>query len=79
MPLRLHPNTVLQADDEYMISDYDLPTNRFVSVPKSYGSFHPGAMVAGMIRGMLDAAGFAARCGGRQCWGRKHWGRTLLR
>lgn len=49
------------ADDEYMISDNDLHTNRFVSVPKSYGSFNPGALVAGMIRGMLDAAGFAAR------------------
>jgi hypothetical protein len=54
-----------QADDEYMISDNDLPTNRFVSVPKSYGSFNPGALVAGMIRGMLDAAGLAAR------WGRQ--------
>lgn len=51
----------LQADDEYMISDASLPTNRFVSVPKSYGSFNPGALVAGIIRGLLDAAGFPAQ------------------
>ncbi len=50
-----------QADDEYMISDCDLLTSRFVSVPKSYGSFNPGGLVAGIIRGMLDAAGFPAR------------------
>uniref|UniRef100_A0A6U2GSP5 Trafficking protein particle complex subunit n=1 Tax=Chlamydomonas euryale TaxID=1486919 RepID=A0A6U2GSP5_9CHLO len=48
------------ADDEYMISDASLPTNRFVSVPKSYGSFNPGALVAGIVRGLLDAAGFPA-------------------
>ena len=50
-----------QADDEYMISDYDLLTSRYVSVPKSYGSFNPGGLVAGMVRGMLDTAGFPAR------------------
>jgi hypothetical protein len=44
-----------------MISDNDLPTSRFVSVPKSYGSFNPGGLVAGIIRGMLDTAGFPAR------------------
>jgi hypothetical protein len=49
-----------------MISAHDLPTNRFVSVPKSYGAFNPGALVAGMIRGMLDAAGFAARWGAQR-------------
>ncbi|GAX80659.1 hypothetical protein CEUSTIGMA_g8094.t1 [Chlamydomonas eustigma] len=49
------------ADDEYMISDHDLPTNRYVSVPKSYGSFNPGGLVAGIIRGMLGTAGFPAR------------------
>ncbi|KAG1678957.1 hypothetical protein FOA52_013020 [Chlamydomonas sp. UWO 241] len=49
------------ADDEYMISDSNLPTIRFVSVPKSYGAFNPGALVAGIVRGLLDAAGFPAR------------------
>lgn len=48
-------------EDEYMISDHDLATNRYVSVPKSYGSFNPGALVAGMIRVMLESAGFRAR------------------
>ncbi|MEW5298598.1 MAG: hypothetical protein WDW38_000673 [Sanguina aurantia] len=49
------------ADDEYMISDYDLLVNRYISVPKTYGSFNPGAVVAGIVRGMLEAAGFPAR------------------
>lgn len=49
------------ADDEYMISDYELLVNKFISVPKDYGSFNPGALVAGMVRGMLDGAGFSAR------------------
>mmetsp|Transcript_25616 Transcript_25616/g.65011 ORF Transcript_25616/g.65011 Transcript_25616/m.65011 type:complete len:202 (-) Transcript_25616:369-974(-) len=49
------------AEDEYMISDYDLLANRFISVPKSYGAFNPGALVAGVVRGMLDGAGFPAR------------------
>ena len=48
-------------EDEYMISDHDLATNRYVSVPRSYGSFNPGALVAGMIRGLLESAGFRAR------------------
>mmetsp|Transcript_13738 Transcript_13738/g.29539 ORF Transcript_13738/g.29539 Transcript_13738/m.29539 type:complete len:197 (+) Transcript_13738:184-774(+) len=50
-----------QADDEYMISDNDLLVNRFISVPRSYGSFNSGSLVAGIVRGMLDAAGFSAR------------------
>eukprot|EP00878_Enallax_costatus_P027308 GHUV01029379.1.p1 GENE.GHUV01029379.1~~GHUV01029379.1.p1 ORF type:complete len:124 (+),score=51.41 GHUV01029379.1:363-734(+) len=49
------------ADDEYMISDHDLMVGKFISIPKSYSSFVPGSIVAGMVRGMLDAAGFPAR------------------
>ena len=49
------------ADDEYMISDYDLLINKYISVPKAYSSFNPGALAAGMVRGMLDTAGFPAR------------------
>lgn len=49
------------ADDEYMISDHDLLVGRFISIPKSYSSFVPGSLVAGIVRGMLDAAGFPAR------------------
>jgi hypothetical protein len=52
---------VLQADDEYMITDYDMMFNKFISVPKTYGSFTPSAIVAGVVRGILDAAGFSAR------------------
>lgn len=49
------------ADDEYMISDNDLLVGKFISIPKSYSSFVPGSLVAGVVRGMLDAAGFPAR------------------
>lgn len=49
------------ADDEYMISDNDLLVGKFISVPKSYSSFVPGSLVAGIVRGMLEAAGFPAR------------------
>eukprot|EP00882_Tetradesmus_deserticola_P019443 GHRQ01020929.1.p2 GENE.GHRQ01020929.1~~GHRQ01020929.1.p2 ORF type:complete len:105 (+),score=41.65 GHRQ01020929.1:1196-1510(+) len=51
------------ADDEYMISDNDLLLGRFISIPKSYSSFVPGSLVAGIVRGMLDSAGFPARWG----------------
>ena len=61
-PPHLHLQTCLhQAYDEYMISDYDLLPSRYVSVPKSYGSFNPGGLVAGIVRGMLDTAGSQAR------------------
>jgi hypothetical protein len=50
-----------QLDDEYYIRDYDLPISRFVSVPRAYEGFNPGTLVAGMMRGMLDAAGFPCR------------------
>jgi hypothetical protein len=51
---------MLQADDEYMITDNDLLISRYISVPRSYGSFNPGALVAGVVRGILDTAGFPA-------------------
>lgn len=50
------------ADDEYMISDNDLLVGKYISIPKrDFSSFVPGSLVAGIIRGMLDAAGFPAR------------------
>ncbi|KAI8476461.1 MAG: component of TRAPP complex [Monoraphidium minutum] len=49
------------ADDEYMISDHDLLVGRYISIPKSYATFVPGSIVAGIVRGMLSAAGFPAR------------------
>ncbi|MFS8023609.1 putative transport protein particle (TRAPP) component [Helianthus anomalus] len=33
---------------------------RFISVPKDMGSFNCGAFVAGIVRGVLDNAGFPA-------------------
>jgi hypothetical protein len=44
-----------------MITDNDLLVQKYISVPKSYATFVPGSIVAGMVRGLLDAAGFPAR------------------
>ncbi len=51
----------LQAEDEYMISDYDLFVIKFVSVPKEMGHLNCAAFVAGVVKGVLDGAGFPAR------------------
>ena len=50
-----------QADDEYMISDYDLFVNKYISVPKDMGALNCAAFVAGIVKGVLDGAGFPAR------------------
>ncbi len=50
-----------QADDEYYIRDYDHLLSKYISVPRSYEPFNPGTLAAGMMRGMLDSAGFPAR------------------
>ncbi len=55
----------LQVDDEYMISDYDLFVTKYVSVPKDLGTFTPAAFVAGIVKGVLDGAGFPARWAAR--------------
>lgn len=54
---------VTEDDDEYMISDDALVLNRFISVPKEMAnSVNPGgSFAAGVVRGVLDAAGFPAR------------------
>ncbi|KAF5830224.1 NO signaling/Golgi transport ligand-binding domain-containing protein [Dunaliella salina] len=49
------------AEDEFMLSDFDLLLSRFISVPKAYGGFTAGSLAAGMVRGMLACAGFPAR------------------
>ncbi|KAK9835153.1 hypothetical protein WJX81_001806 [Elliptochloris bilobata] len=49
------------VDDEYMISDYDLFVTKYISVPKDLGTFTPAAFVAGVVKGVLDGAGFPAR------------------
>lgn len=58
---------VLQADDEYMISDYDLFVNKYISVPKDMGALNCAAFVAGIVKGVLDGAGFPARFL-QHCW-----------
>ncbi|KAM7267377.1 hypothetical protein ACFE04_009543 [Oxalis oulophora] len=49
-----------EHDDEYMISEQELLVNRFISIPKDMGTFNCGAFVAGIVRGVLDGAGFPA-------------------
>ncbi|RZC61898.1 hypothetical protein C5167_023648 [Papaver somniferum] len=49
-----------EHEDEYMISEKELLVNRFISVPKDMGTFNCGAFVAGIVRGVLDSAGFPA-------------------
>ncbi|KAK1293631.1 hypothetical protein QJS10_CPB17g00224 [Acorus calamus] len=49
-----------ENEDEYMISEKELLVNRFISVPKDMGTFNCGAFVAGIVRGVLDCAGFPA-------------------
>ena len=51
-----------EAEDEYMISDSDLFLTKYVSVPKEMGHLNPAAFVAGVVRGVLEGAGFPARC-----------------
>ena len=53
---------LLQAEDEYMLSDTDLFVNRFISVPKDLGNLNCAAFVAGILKGVLHGAGFPARC-----------------
>jgi hypothetical protein len=70
----------MQAEDEYMISDYDLFVIKFVSVPKEMGHLNCAAFVAGIVRGVLDGAGFPSRYVYPTCavdgYGFMHWKRT---
>mmetsp|Transcript_6853 Transcript_6853/g.18503 ORF Transcript_6853/g.18503 Transcript_6853/m.18503 type:complete len:195 (+) Transcript_6853:98-682(+) len=47
-------------ENEYMLNDKALLVNRFVSVPKDFGSVNCGAYVAGIVEGVLRAAEFPA-------------------
>ena len=44
-----------------MISDFDLFVNKYISVPKDMGALNCAAFVAGIVKGVLDGAGFPAR------------------
>jgi len=43
---------------EYRIWDNLPATNTFISVPKEYSRFNPACFIAGLVRGVLDSAGF---------------------
>jgi hypothetical protein len=47
-------------NDEYYIYDKDPITNKFISVPKSFGSLNCAAFVAGIVNGFLDGAEFTS-------------------
>jgi len=50
-----------ESEDEYMINEADTLVNKFISVPRELGALNCAAFVAGVIKGVLDAAGFPAR------------------
>lgn len=53
---------ILQNEDEYMISDNnELFMTKYTSVPKEMGSLNCNAFMAGVVKGVLDGAGFPAR------------------
>jgi hypothetical protein len=43
-----------------MINDKDPLVNKFISVPRDFGSLNCAAYVAGIVKGVLDSAGFPA-------------------
>ena len=50
-----------ESDDEYMINESEPLVNKYISVPRDMGSFNVSSFAAGVIKGVLDAAGFQAR------------------
>lgn len=50
-----------EHEDEYMISEKELLVNKYISVPRDMGAFNCGSFVAGIVKGVLDSAGFPAR------------------
>eukprot|EP01029_Cantina_marsupialis_P029129 TRINITY_DN779840_c0_g1_i1.p1 TRINITY_DN779840_c0_g1~~TRINITY_DN779840_c0_g1_i1.p1 ORF type:complete len:189 (+),score=33.95 TRINITY_DN779840_c0_g1_i1:120-686(+) len=48
-----------EKSNEYMINDNSPLTNTFISVPKDFGNLNCAAFIAGIVNGILDAAGFA--------------------
>lgn len=60
-PYLLLNMSCMQAEDEYMISDFDLFVTKYISVPKDMGQLNCAAFIAGIVKGALDGAGFPAR------------------
>mmetsp|Transcript_118530 Transcript_118530/g.221455 ORF Transcript_118530/g.221455 Transcript_118530/m.221455 type:complete len:190 (-) Transcript_118530:24-593(-) len=59
-----HAADLLKGQDhenEYMLNDKALVVNRFISVPRDFGSVNCGAYVAGIVEGILRAAEFPAK------------------
>ena len=44
-----------------MISDTEVFVNKYISVPKDMGQLNCAAFVAGIVKGILEGAGFPAR------------------
>jgi trafficking protein particle complex subunit 5 len=51
----------IDHSDEFMIVDYEPLTSTYVSVPADLGQLSVDSFVSGILAGVLDAAGFAAR------------------
>eukprot|EP00054_Salpingoeca_dolichothecata_P009519 m.53660 g.53660 ORF g.53660 m.53660 type:complete len:184 (+) comp18424_c0_seq2:48-599(+) len=49
------------SDDTYLISDKDLIVNKYISVPKEFGSLNCASFVAGIVEAVLVHAHFPAR------------------
>ena len=43
-----------------MVNEADPLVNKFISVPREMGALNCAAFVAGIIKGVLDAAGFVS-------------------
>lgn len=50
----------VRNSDEYYIEEAAPLVNKYISVPKDYGDLNCAAFCAGIINGVLDAAGFPA-------------------
>ncbi|XXQ31722.1 Trafficking protein particle complex subunit [Plasmodiophora brassicae] len=55
---RLEKST--ERPNEFYIYDSNVLTNKFISVPKEMGALNCAAFAAGVIKGVLDTADFAA-------------------
>eukprot|EP00871_Galdieria_phlegrea_P003681 jgi/Galph1/4313/GphlegSOOS_G3010.1 len=51
---------VTDREDEYYLEEEEPLVNRFISVPKDLGQLNCAAFMGGIIRGVLDSAGFPA-------------------
>jgi hypothetical protein len=49
---------VVEADDEYMVSEAEPLVSTYISVPSSLPNLNCAAFTAGIVRGALDASGF---------------------